>query len=226
MLNSTIYIHENKQCVIIDPSDPKNVKNTLKINGWNAVAVLFTHSHFDHIAGIKTLIEKNPAIPIYINPREKENLFTPEGNLSKLIGMSFSIPKNSNIIELVDDKDFIIESSNSTFSFLLHSCFVPGHSIGSTMFEFKAKNDNDEETTYLATGDFLFEGTVGRTDFAGGSSKEMRDSLQKFMKRYIPMDDRKIVIIHSNKRLCFFTCVELPCNISIHFSPCSPEHIR
>ena len=76
MLNSTIYLYENKQCVIIDPSDPNTVKNILKKNAWTPVAVLFTHSHFDHIAGLKTVIENNSSIPIYINPNEKENLFT------------------------------------------------------------------------------------------------------------------------------------------------------
>jgi glyoxylase-like metal-dependent hydrolase (beta-lactamase superfamily II) len=181
--------------VIIDPSDPKTVEDTLKKNAWTPVAVLFTHSHFDHIVGIKTVIENNPSIPIYINPNEKENLFTPEGNLSKLIGMSFSVPKSSNITEIEEDKDFVIESSDSTFSALFHAYFVPGHSVGSTIYEFKAKNIEGEEITWLATGDFLFEGTVGRTDFSGGSPKDMRDSLGTFIKRFLPRNDSNIVII-------------------------------
>lgn len=195
MLNSTIYLYNNKQCVVIDPSDPSTVKNTIKKSNWTPIAVVFTHSHFDHIVGIKPIIEKNSSIPIYINPNEAENLFIPKNNLSELVGIPFSIPKDANIIEVKDDNDFIVESSDSTFSVLLHSYFVPGHSIGSTMYEFKAKNEREKETTWLATGDFLFEGTVGRTDFAGGSPKDMKASLEKFKKRYAKRRDSDIFII-------------------------------
>ena len=52
---------------------------------------------------------------------------------------------------------------------------TPGHSIDSLTYYF-------EEDEMMFTGDFLFKGTIGRTDFKGGSDKAMHHSLKKISK--------------------------------------------
>ena len=195
MLNSTIYIYEEKWCVIIDPANPETCSEMLQKNSWTPVAVLLTHSHFDHITGLKYLLTVNPSLPIYIHPKEKENLFTPEGNLSSLTGSYFSISRESNVINVTDDSNIIIQPSESSISFKFHAYYVPGHSIGSIMYEFTSQDKNNKNTTYLSTGDFLFEDTVGRNDLPGGSSRDMQTSLAAFKKRYSPRKEENILII-------------------------------
>ena len=53
---------------------------------------------------------------------------------------------------------------------------TPGHTKDSVSYYFKKEN-------IVFTGDFIFEGTIGRTDL-GGNSKEMKESIQYFLKRF------------------------------------------
>ncbi len=64
---------DNKQryAAIIDPGDAKPVIETLEKENIEAIAILITHRHSDHVAGISALLQKYPDLPVYAPKTEK-----------------------------------------------------------------------------------------------------------------------------------------------------------
>lgn len=195
MANTTIYLYEENDCVIIDPSSPDACIKMVTKNGWKPFGILLTHSHYDHIAGLEALLQEYPHTPVYIHSLEKEALFQPDVNLSSLLGRPFSVPSETIVKPLPNHKELQIPSPHSSFVFRFQCLHVPGHSPGSMVYEFTTTNAEGKKITYLATGDFLFEGTIGRTDLAGGSSDQMQQSLTLFKKHYASRLKEDIQII-------------------------------
>lgn len=58
-------IHNDRSAVIVDPGDAAPVLDVLAKNQLSLCAILITHHHVDHIGGVKTLLQRYPAIPVY-----------------------------------------------------------------------------------------------------------------------------------------------------------------
>ncbi|MDD4029428.1 MAG: MBL fold metallo-hydrolase [Caldisericia bacterium] len=195
MANTTLYLYQEDVCVIIDPANPDACVQKIAQKKWKPLGVLLTHSHYDHIAGLEALLKEHPETPVYIHPLEKEALFRAELNLSSLVGAPFSLPPDTIVKPVENHKELQIPSPHSSFVFRFQCLHVPGHSAGSMVYEFATTSSEGKEITYLATGDFLFEGTIGRTDLAGGSSDQMQASLKLFKTDYEPRIGESIYII-------------------------------
>ncbi len=210
MLNTTIFVVEQNYCVLIDPADPQECIHKLTKNQWIPVGILLTHSHFDHISGVCSILEKYPQTPVYINALEKEALFEPELNLSAAVCNPFSLPSDAIVQPVPSNKKLCISPPNTDITFQFKCLHVPGHSTGSTLYEFVAKDSKLGESTFLATGDFLFEGTIGRTDLAGGSSQQIQSSLENFRSIYNSRKEASIIIIpgHASNMMNTTTTLE------------------
>lgn len=66
------------------------------------------------------------------------------------------------------------EGELSTGNFTLKVIYTPGHTSDSVTFYF-------EEDEIMFTGDFVFKGTIGRTDLSTGNFKEMQKSIRKIL---------------------------------------------
>jgi len=77
--------------------------------------------------------------------------------------------------EKIYDYNNLQEGINKIGLFEFEVIYTPGHTKDSITFYFK--NDG-----IMFTGDFLFKGTVGRMDFEGGSTFDMKESLIKISK--------------------------------------------
>ena len=146
---------ETEEAIIIDPADcPEKIE--LKVSQMNAkpVAILLTHGHFDHIMAAQAVKEKYN-IPIYACRQEEEMLREPSVNMTAHYG------KNCSIVPHLIGEDFRV----------IHT---PGHTKGSCCYYLK-----DEDV--LFSGDTVFYGSVGRTDFPGGSTAEIVRSLHKLV---------------------------------------------
>ena len=66
------------------------------------------------------------------------------------------------------------EKEYSIGPFKFKAIYTPGHSKDSVSFYF-------EEHNFIIDGDFIFEGSIGRWDFPGGSEKEMMESIKKII---------------------------------------------
>ena len=162
------YIAKNKEtgeALIIDPADSPS-KIELKVNAMGArpVAVLLTHGHFDHIMGVEAVREKYQ-IPVYACRQEEEMLREPSVNMTDQMGKSCSIRPDV----FLDDLQ-VFEAAG----FSIQMIHTPGHTKGSCCYYLK-----DEDV--LFSGDTVFYGSVGRTDFPGGSTAQIVRSLHKLV---------------------------------------------
>ena len=140
--------------VFFDPADNGDIiYEELKRRGFKVEAIYLTHGHFDHICGVKKLKELSGA-KVYAYEKEAKLCADLDYNLSNMFGVSVSLTPD---VVLRDNEE--CECAGLKFKLLA----TPGHTPGSCCYYF-------EEDGILISGDTLFEGSVGRTDFPGGSA--------------------------------------------------------
>ena len=164
---------ETGEMLIIDPADqPDRIVQKVDEMAGTPVAILLTHGHFDHILAAKEIKEKYQ-IPIYATVYERKHLGNPALNLSGFSGRAYSLEAD----EEVDDLDFL-----ELAGFEIQVLHTPGHTPGSCCYYLKAED-------VLFSGDTVFCGSVGRTDFPGGSMQEITDSLHRLLEA-LPEDTK------------------------------------
>lgn len=156
---------ETKELVIVDPADaPEKIFQKVVQMEGTVVGILLTHGHYDHILAVKEVKEKYK-IPVYACSEEQEMLLEPSVNMTASIGRSCSIKPDV----LLADLD-VFELAGLSFQ-MIHT---PGHTKGSCCYYLKNEG-------ILLSGDTLFCGSVGRTDFPGGSTAKIVRSLHKLL---------------------------------------------
>lgn len=123
--------------------------------------VLLTHNHFDHICGVEKVLEQTSA-KLAIHEYDGENLADPLYNLTDRVGLPN--PDISADILLKDGDELLLGGSKIK---VIHT---PGHTLGGACFLVEDA---------IFSGDTLFCGTVGRTDFIGGDMSVLLNSLKK-----------------------------------------------
>lgn len=155
---------DNGDTAVIDPScNAERISRELEKNNLTPKMILLTHGHFDHIMAATELKEKY-GIPVYIHTLDLPMLKDTARNLfdNFPMGESFLPVENA---ETVEDGEKI-PLGNTEFT-VIHT---PGHSMGSCCY---LSGD------VIFSGDTLFAGSVGRTDFPGSSFTAMTESLKK-----------------------------------------------
>jgi len=168
MVSTNCYFLKNKEngeLLIIDPADaPERIKEKVCEMEGQPVGILLTHGHYDHILAAEA-IRKEYGISIYACRQEKPLLGDSTANLSAYSGPGCSLSADVWLTDLE-----VFEAAGFSIQ-MLHT---PGHTKGSCCYYLK-----DEEI--LFSGDTLFYGSVGRTDFPGGSTAEIVQSLHKLV---------------------------------------------
>ena len=162
--NCYIAVNEKiNKSIIIDPgSGSEKIKDAVAKTGATPEAVLLTHGHFDH-AGSANEIASFYGVQIYAYEGERETLENPAINLSG--DMFGDTVKYHADIYLKDDEEIDIAGLR------IRCLFTPGHTPGGCCFYFP-----DEGIVF--TGDTLFCGSVGRTDFPGGSMSQLVNAVR------------------------------------------------
>ncbi len=155
-------VHNNKEAMVIDPGGkPTSVLDFLKKNNLTLKYILNTHFHFDHILGNKDLQDATHA-PILASSKDEFLLKSEVGRG----GLGFGFPKV---------EPFRYENiEEGIVNWLGEECHIlstPGHSPGSLSFYFP-------ESKCLFSGDLIFQRSIGRTDFPGGSLEELINSVK------------------------------------------------
>ncbi len=149
--------------IVIDPAEQGNrIYEMLLQKGFRVAAILLTHGHVDHIAGASELKALSGA-KVYANLKEADLLEDMKDNLSLMFGTPLKVTADE---FLQDGKTYTI----GDISFQMLS--TPGHTVGSCVYYF-------EEGGFLISGDTLFEGSVGRTDFPTGSMSLLVRSIKE-----------------------------------------------
>lgn len=170
MLQENCYVvsDETKQCVIIDcgayyEAEQTAIIDYIKSNGMTPVHLLVTHGHLDHNFGNNAISDAfglSPEISRY-----DKQLLEHSSEQAEFFGVNLdksAIPAG----RLLENGEKITFGNH-----VLQVIETPGHSPGSVVFYCE-----EEKTAF--TGDTLFRGSIGRTDFAGGSMLQIIQSLR------------------------------------------------
>jgi glyoxylase-like metal-dependent hydrolase (beta-lactamase superfamily II) len=155
---------ELREAVIVDPGEnAKQIQGYLAENELKPVAILLTHGHFDHMMAA-TALRDAYGIKVYATAKEKELLNSSTLNLSKgFLRTDYTM-----------DADIYCKEGDE---FYLAGCSIrvletPGHTPGGCCYYIPKEN-------MMFSGDTLFYGSIGRTDFPGGSFKELSKSIKE-----------------------------------------------
>ena len=179
--NTYVISDETRECVIIDcgalfDNEQLALSEYIEENLLTPVQLLCTHGHFDHCVGIDMIYQQYGLKPL-IHKKDANLLDQLPDQAMYFIGMEYDheVPP---IGKFIDEND-VITFGNHQFS-ILHT---PGHTPGSILFYCK-------EEHCIFSGDTLFQMSIGRTDFPGGSYQEMMNSLRNVI---IPLPDDTVV---------------------------------
>ena len=154
-----IIVWTGDDALVVDPGqDADAILAFLAGRGAVPRAILLTHGHFDHVNGIPGILESHPGIPVYAHPADWV-MFGHPMNRNPPDYPGVAKPEN-----LRDIRDAVADFP----AFNLQVLETPGHTRGSVCIKIG---------DLLLSGDTLFAGSCGRTDFPGGSMADMRKSL-------------------------------------------------
>jgi glyoxylase-like metal-dependent hydrolase (beta-lactamase superfamily II) len=123
-------------------------------------AIVLTHTDLDHIAGLHELREAFGAVPIAVHDAEREVVAGGRPLRRELTPIATQV---DNVVALVEGEP--CRAGSLEFE-VLHT---PGHSPGGVSLRIDG---------YVFTGDALFAGSVGRSDFANSDGKELIEGIR------------------------------------------------
>ena len=145
--------------VVIDPaSRPERIREALA--GRRVAAVLLTHGHFDHTGALSAF----EGCPIYIHRLDAPMLGDPYLSVAQIVHDRKPRPAATDMLE---DGDVLHLAGLE-----IHVVHTPGHTPGGVTYR---------TGDALFTGDTLFQGSCGRTDFPGGSWETEQRSIRRLL---------------------------------------------
>ena len=163
--NCVILWEDTSAAWIVDPgAEPESICAFLWEKNLTPALILFTHGHFDHIGAVDGLLARYPDIPVHVGPGDVPMIGHPQN----------AWPPDYEAVKkpatLVAD---LVEGATLTAGGLTAQVIAtPGHTPGGACFLFAAQK-------LLLTGDTLFAGSCGRTDFPGGDRRQLGESLRR-----------------------------------------------
>lgn len=166
MLGANCYLLCSGQnnCAIIDPgAEPQRIADKIESEGLTPKMILLTHAHFDHIGGVSWLKDRY-GIPVWLHKADWELALDPNKNLSSMLG--------SRQFVLQPDRALVGGEQVPLDELMIGVIETPGHTPGGVSLLVNGT---------LFSGDTLFDGGYGRTDFWGGDWNALAASLKKLL---------------------------------------------
>lgn len=152
---------ETKKAVLIDPGgNTEDVLQLIKQMGVKVEAIFITHGHFDHCLAAEEVKQATGAL-VHVGELDEQLWQAMPLQLSMFGVPPVHIPKNPDV--------FVKEGHKMPLGGV--AIHTPGHSPGSMCYYFK-------DAGIVFTGDTLFQGSIGRTDFLGGSLSDLVTSIR------------------------------------------------
>jgi len=171
--------------VVFDPGQggAEVVRGALAEEGVRCEAIVLTHGHIDHLWAVPELAASLD-VPVLLHPADRWLWHDPgaafgdlpAGALEAQLGFRWAPPTE----RLSDLRDGMTLRFADTAMTVRHT---PGHTPGSCVFLFDLPH---RTAGVLVSGDLIFAGSVGRTDFARGS---WEDELASIARVVLPLPD-------------------------------------
>lgn len=163
-----IWCDKTNEALIVDPGAVSlDAVNFIKEHNLNLKSILITHSHFDHIGGVNFIKNNFKDALLYAHEAERD-LRSHVNEMMAAVGIFDENCFNSDEPDCYLRENEEISLGDETFKVI----FTPGHSKGGVAYY----NENNK---ILLSGDTLFKGSIGRTDFIGGDFNEIIKSIKE-----------------------------------------------
>lgn len=141
--------------------------------GIEVRAVLLTHGHVDHVFDAAA-VARALDVPTYLHPADRYLLEQP--------GAAIGAPSDQWTIDLPHELRDLADGDRVPFGAAsLVARHAPGHTPGSCIFVTDG---------LVVSGDLIFQGSVGRTDFPRGNTAELFDSIRRLV---LPLEDETVI---------------------------------
>ncbi|MGZ5299574.1 MAG: MBL fold metallo-hydrolase [Actinomycetota bacterium] len=150
------------EAVVVDLGfEPTRIRELLDSAGKRAEAVLLTHAHLDHAEAAGDFAGDD--VPVFVHRADAIAFDDP----------ALWNPGFANPLRPVKDLRTIADGDVLSFAgFEIEVRHTPGHTPGHCCFRTDA---------FVLSGDLVFAGSIGRSDFANSSPPDMRRSLRRFL---------------------------------------------
>lgn len=171
--NNTYILSDGEGVMVVDPSCEVD-RILLALEGKTPDVIVLTHHHYDHMGAAAALREATGAKVI------ASEADAPFVEVAKSDFMKTADPCP---VDLRVNNGDVVKVGKMEWKVMS----TPGHTPGSMcLFLIPQFGNHPQGLPVLITGDTLFAGTVGRTDFEGGSMEQMAASVKKLA--YFPDD--------------------------------------
>jgi hydroxyacylglutathione hydrolase len=152
--------------IVIDPAED-SARIVAELGDRIVAAVVLTHGHFDHLGAVKALVAHTGA-PLLVHAEDAQSITTPVGSGGAAFGFDATAPPPDRLLR---DGD-VVDAGDLRLS-VLHT---PGHTPGGICL---FGDGGESQPPQLFSGDTLFAGSVGRTDFPGGDGRALSLSIAR-----------------------------------------------
>lgn len=169
-VNTYIVWDETGEAAVIDPGcfypgETEQLAAFIRDNGLDVKLLLNTHLHFDHVFG-NTFVEETYRVKAHANDLDMPWIKSMSRRLA-VFGINYEGQVSPILPENVLREGDTVSFGNTTF----HVLHVPGHSPGSIVFL-------NREQGCVFTGDVIFQGSYGRTDFPDGNHEALMTGIR------------------------------------------------
>ncbi|MFC7453529.1 MBL fold metallo-hydrolase [Insolitispirillum peregrinum] len=155
--------------MIVDPgASPREILAAADRMGGTVTAILLTHGHPDHVAGLQQVADGTKA-PVYAHQNEQVILDAAAEWGMALLRTALTVPP---VTYFADQAVLDLAGGVKVVA-------TPGHTPGGVCYSFPG---------FALTGDTLFDHGFGRTDFPGGNTAHLRASITTLLDEVVPED--------------------------------------